>query len=87
MGCGSSHNFKNTTYDVVVLPIFKRGKNKPMSLYYIYILDKFNPDCSKNMIGKYDTEHNTIEIEFNKEKCVYTQGRNHKDIWVYAFTK
>ena len=87
MGCGSSHNFKNITYDVVVLPIYGRNMKEPFCLHFVYILENTSPILEKHIIGIYHTENNTIEIEFNKKKCIYTQGRNHKEIWVYAFTK
>ena len=87
MGCGSSHIMPNTNYDVIVLPIYRRNMKEPSCLHFVCILDNTNPILEEHMIGIYHTETNTIEIELNKKKCIYTQGRNHKDIWVYAFTK
>ena len=87
MGCGSSHNFKNITYDVVVLPIYGRNMKEPSCLHFVYILDNISTILEEHMIGIYDAETNTIEIELNKKKCIYTQGINYQEIWIYAFTK
>ena len=98
MGCGSSNNFKNTSYDIEVIPIFKRNIKYPSSLHFVKdnkpkivkpvrwydILEKKSQNVENHMNGIYHSDKNIIEIEFDNKKYIYTQGRNHKHIWVYS---